>query len=274
MATFRIQRIKPGRSGVHRRTVWATGMRLAVGLLAALLATVGSDLQAVAGTINIQISNFPTWSELSGVQGVPSSAAGLSALQRMNAESRPYVRVFNESAAPLVGFQMDMSNWNSMITSVKWLVPLPTQSTWNWNEASKSAFFQLHDPLLPGKALVMRLGTAAQPGKADMYCMNQTLFSPGNMSCTVCPTGGAVFNLFVNTGLGPVTYDSTGKAVGPTISTGALDLQDYPVTPTTLLSRSGTGEAVIITAVPEPGTAALAASAAAVLAATVIRRRR
>jgi hypothetical protein len=71
-----------------------------------------------------------------------------------------------------------------------------------------------------------------------------------------------------------VTYDNTGKAVGPTISTGVLDLEDYPVTPSTLLNPIGVVEPVTITPVPEPGTVALAASAAAVLAATMIRRRR
>jgi hypothetical protein len=275
MATFGIQRINSWHRSMRRRAARASGVRLVVGLLTAFLTLVVSGSPAVAGTINIQLSNFPNWSELSGVQGIPSSVAGLSTLQRMNAESRPYLRVKNESTAPLVGFQMDMSNWDAMITSVTWLAPLPTQSTWNWNEASKSAYFQLLDPLLPGQSLFLRLGTAAQTGSAgSTYCMNQTLFSPGDISCVVRPTGGAVFNLFANTGSGPVTYDNTGKAVGPTISTGVLDLQNYPVTPSSLLNPIGTVEPVIITPVPEPGTVALAVSAAAVLAATMIRRRR
>ena len=192
----------------------------------------------------------------------------------MDAASQPYLRVKNESTAPLVGFQMDMSDWTSMITSVTWLAPLPTRSTWNWHEASTSAFFQLLDPLLPGDALIVRLGTEAQTGEAMTYTMNQTLFSPGDISPILSPTGGVVFNLFANTGSGPVTYDSTGKAIGPTISTGVLDLEDYPVTPSTLLNPIGVVEPVTITPVPEPGTVALAASAAAVLAATMIRRRR
>ncbi|MEI8228408.1 MAG: PEP-CTERM sorting domain-containing protein [Planctomycetota bacterium] len=259
---------------MRRRAARASGGRLVVGLLTAFLTLVVSGSPAVAGTINIQLSNFPTWEELSGVQGIPRSASGLSTLQRMDAASRPYLRVENNSTAPLVGFQMDMSDWNAKITSVTWLVPLPTQSTWDWYEASTSAFFQLRDPLLPGDALIVRLGTAAQTGEAGTYTMNQTLFCPGDISCTVCPTGGVVFKLFANTGSGPVTYDNTGKAVGPTISTGVLDLEDYPVTPSRLLSPIGIVEPVTITPVPEPGTVALAASAAAVLAATMIRRRR
>jgi hypothetical protein len=274
MATFGIQRINSWHRGMRRPTGWASSGRLVVGLLTAFLTLVVSRSPAVAGTINIQLSNFPTWAELSGLQGVPRSTSGLSTLQRMDAASRPYLRVENNSTAPLVGFQMDMSNWNAMIKSVDWLVPLPTQSTWNWHEASTSAFFQLRDPLLPGDALIVRLGTAAQTGNAGNYLMNQTLFSPCDISCTVSPTGGAVFNLFANTGSGPVTYDSTGKAVGPTISTGVLDLEDYPVTTSTLLNPIGIEEPVTITPVPEPGTVALAASAAAVLAATMIRRRR
>lgn len=279
MAIFRNHRIISGRDkvvrgGMPRPTERAAGVRLVGGLLAAVLTLLVSGPPAVAETINIQLSNFPTWEELSGVQGIPRSPSELSTLQRMDAESQPYLRVENNSTAPLVGFQMDMSDWSSMITSITWLTPLPTQSTWNWHEASKSAFFQLLDPLLPGDALIVRLGTAAQTGEAGTYTMNQTLFSPGDISCTVCPTGGAIFNLFANTGAGPVTYDSTGKAVGPTISTGVLDLEDYPVTPSSLLSRTGVTEPVTITPVPEPGTVALAASAAAVLAAAVFRRRR
>ena len=274
MATFGIQRINSWHRSMRRRAARASGGRLVVGLLTAFLTLVVSGSPAVAGTINIQLSNFPTWEELSGVQGIPRSASGLSTLQRMDAASQPYLRVKNESTAPLVGFQMDMSDWTSMITSVTWLAPLPTRSTWNWHEASTSAFFQLLDPLLPGDALIVRLGTEAQIGEAMTYTMNQTLFSPGDISPIICPTGGVCFNLFVNTGSGPVTYDSTGKAIGPTISTGVLDLEDYPVTPSTLLNPIGVVEPVTITPVPEPGTVALAASAAAVLAATMIRRRR
>jgi hypothetical protein len=274
MATFGIQRINSWHRSMRRRAALASGVRLVVGLLTAFLTLVDSGSPAVAGTINIQLSNFPTWEELSGVQGIPRSASGLSTLQRMDAASQPYLRVENNSTAPLVGFQMDMSDWTSMITSVTWLVPLPTRSTWNWHEASTSAFFQLLDPLLPGDALIVRLGTEAQIGEAMTYTMNQTLFSPGDISPILSPTGGVVFNLFANTGSGPVTYDSTGKAIGPTISTGVLDLEDYPVTPSTLLSPIGVEEPVTITPVPEPGTVALAASAAAVLAATMIRRRR
>ena len=273
MATFGIQRINSWHRSM-RRAARASGGRLVVGLLTAFLTLVVSGSPAVAGTINIQLSNFPTWEELSGVQGIPRSASGLSTLQRMDAASRPYLRVENNSTAPLAGFQMDMSDWTSMITSVTWLAPLPTRSTWNWHEASTSAFFQLLDPLLPGDALIVRLGTEAQIGEAMTYTMNQTLFSPGDISPILCPTGGVCFNLFVNTGSGPVTYDSTGKAIGPTISTGVLDLEDYPVTPSTLLNPIGVVEPVTITPVPEPGTVALAASAAAVLAATMIRRRR
>jgi hypothetical protein len=214
--------------------------------------------EAVAGTIDIQISNFPNWSDFSGVR--PPSVLGLSTLQRMNALSRPYIRIKNDSLSPLVGFQMDMSNWSSMITSVTWMSPLPTVSTWNWEESSRSAFFQLRDSLLPGQALFLRIGTAAQAGKADSYYMNQTLLSPGEISCFIQPTGGAVFNLFANTGLGPVHYDSYGKAVGPTIFTGVLDLQNYPVSPETLMSPSGTVSEVVIP-VPEPSAFILLGSA-------------
>lgn len=214
--------------------------------------------QAVAGTIDIQISNFPNWSDFSGVR--PRSVLGLSALQRMSALSQPYIRIKNDSLSPLVGFQMDMSNWSSMITSVTWMAPLPTVSTWNWDESSRSAFFQLRDSLLPGQALFLRLGTAAQTGKAGSYYMNQTLLSPGDISCVIQPTGGAVFDLFANTGSGPVYYDSSGKAVGPTISTGVLDLQNYPVTPETLMSSSGTVADVVVP-VPEPSAFILLGSA-------------
>ena len=104
--------------------------------------------------------------------------------------------------------------------------------------------------------------------------MNQTLFSPAEVNCVVCPTGGGVFGMFLDRGDAPFIFDNTGRAVGPGIETLVLDLQKYPIKPTDTLTPSGTGETIPITPVPEPAGLLLAASAMALFAAVKACRRR
>ena len=143
-----------------------------------------------------------------------------------------------------------------------------------WNPDLQAAMFQLEDPLLPGKSLVVRMNTAPKAGVEGKYRMNQTLFSPAAVNCVVCPTGGGVFGMFLDTGNKPFIFDNTGRPVGPGIQTATLDLQQYPIKPSDTLTPSGTGDTIPITPVPEPAGLFLAASAAAVLAAAKAVRRR
>ena len=251
----------------RRRAIWLS-------LAAILLAVAVPVPQAVAEAIRLEISNFPVWKELEGVRGVPRGSSRLSTLERWDAQSKPYVRITNETSSPVVGFKLDMGNWDARISSCNWLYG-PDQASWKWNENLQAAMFQLTDPLLPGKAMVVRLGTASKPGVEANYRMNQTLFSPANVNCVVHPTGGGVFSAFLDKGDQPFVFDNAGRPVGPGIETAILDLQKYPIKPIDTIAPNGVSEDIpIITPVPEPGAFFLAASAAAILAVQSMRRRR
>lgn len=237
-----------------------------------LLATVPSA-QGLAETIRLDISNFPNWKELQGVRGVPTAGLRLSTVERWNAQSQPYIRITNESSSPMVGFKLDLKNWDAKIAAVNTLYG-PEQSSWKWQEDLQAAMFQLKDPLLPGKAMVVRLTTAPKAGVENKFRMNQTLLSPANVNCTVCPTGGGVFNMFLDQGGRPFIFDNTGRPIGPGIETALIDLQKYPVKPADTIAPTGTSENIPITPVPEPGALFLAASAAAMLMLKSMRRRR
>lgn len=240
---------------------------------AMVLAVAGPVPQALAEAIRLEISNFPVWKELEGVRGVPRGSARLSTLERWDAQSKPYVRITNESNSPLVGFKLDMQNWDARIATCNWLYG-PDQASWKWSEDLQAGLFQLQDPLLPGKAMVVRLGTAPKAGAEKSYRMNQTLLSPAAVNCVVCPTGGGVFSMFLDRGDQPFIFDNTGRPIGPGIETAVLDLQKYPIQPMDTITPTGTSENIPITPVPEPGALFLAASAAAILAAQSMRRRR
>lgn len=247
-----------------RRGLWAA-------FAAVLIALTGPTPQASAEAIRLEISNFPVWKELEGVRGVPSGSSRLSTLERWDAQSKPYVRITNESTAPLVGFKLDMTNWHAKISGATFY---DSDGTFKWNADLQSAMFQLEDPLLPGKSLVVRMNTAPKSGVEGKYRMNQTLFSPAEINCVVCPTGGGVFGMFLDRGDAPFIFDDTGRPVGPGIETAVLDLQKYPIKPTDTLTPSGAGETIPITPVPEPAGLLLAASAMAVFAAVKACRRR
>jgi hypothetical protein len=248
-----------------RRPLWAA--------VAAFLLLVAVPVPRVlAEAIRLEISNFPAWKELEGVRGVPRLGSRTSTLERWDAQSKPYVRITNETESPLVGFRLDLSNWNAKISTCNWLYG--SDGTLKWNADLQAAMFELEDALLPGKSLVVRLNTAPKAGVVGQYRMNQTLFSPAAVNCLVCPTGGGVFDMSLNRGDQPFIFDNTGRPVGPGIQTTALDLQQYPIKPTDTITPSGTGETITITPVPEPTALFLAASAAAMFAvAKAVRRR-
>lgn len=248
--------------------------RLALAACAALLlVAVVPAPRASAEAIRLEISNFPVWKELEGVRGVPHSSVRLSTLERWNAQSQPYVRITNESNTPMVGFELDLKKWDAKIDSATLLYG-PEQTSWQWQEQLQAATFQFKDPLLPGKALVVRLTTAPKAGVENKYRMNQTLFSPADINCMVSPAGGGVFNMFADRGDRPFIFDNTGRPVGPGIETATVDLQNFPIRPSDTITPSGTSENIPITPVPEPGTLLLAGTAAAIVAAKSMRRRR
>jgi hypothetical protein len=224
-----------------------------------------------AEAIRLEISNFPVWKELEGVRGVPRLGARTSTLERWDAQSKPYVRITNDTTAPLVGFKLDMTDWQAKISGATFY---DSDGKFKWNADLQAAMFQLEDPLLPGKTLVVRMNTAPKSGIEGKYRMNQTLFSPAVVNCVVCPTGGGVFGMFLDRGDKPFIFDDTGRAVGPGIQNVVLDLQKYPIKPTDTLTPTGTEETIPITPVPEPASLLLAASAAAALAAAQTIRRR
>lgn len=241
--------------------------------VAVLLAASVPAPHAAAETIRLDISNFPTWKELEGVRGVPQSSPRLSTLERWNAQSQPFVRITNESSSPMVGFKLDLKNWDAKIDAANQLYG-PEQTSWKWHEALQAMTFQLKDPLLPGKAMVVRLTTAPKAGAENAYRMNQTLFSKADVSCTVHPSGGGVFNMFLDRGGRPFIFDNNGRPVGPGIETASVDLEKFPIKPDDTITPTGTSEDIPITPVPEPGALVLAASAAAIVAARAMRRRR
>lgn len=243
-----------------------------VALAVMLLALAAPAQRASAETIRLEISNFPTWKELEGVRGVPRAGSRLSTLERWDAQSKPYVRITNESDAPLVGFKLDLSNWDARISSVRSLFG-PAQTSWKWQDDLQAALVQLQDPLQPGMSMVMRFGTAPKAGAESRYRMNQTLFSPADVNCTVHPTGGAVFSMFLDSGNRPLAFNTMGLPAGPGVQTATLDLQKYPIQPTATLVPTGTFESIPITAVPEPSAVLLAASAAVAIAAQAMRLR-
>jgi hypothetical protein len=239
---------------------------------AAVLLTVAVPAhQALAEAIRLEISNFPTWKELEGVRGVPRSNLRLSTLERWNAQSQPYVRITNETNSPMVGFNLDLKNWDAKIDAAKQLYG-PEQSSWKWQEDLQTATFQLKDPLLPGKAMVMRLTTAPKAGLENKYRMNQTLFSAASVSCMVSPAGGGIFNMFLDQGGQPFIFSDAGGPIGTGIQTATIDLQNFPIKPIDTIAPSGTSENIPITPVPEPGTLLLAVSAAAMIAVRAMRR--
>ena len=250
----------------------------AVALSAAWLAL--PPPQAAAESIKVQISNFPTWKEVQGKDVVSTSYSTerLSVLERMQITSRPYVRIENNTSRDVVGVQIDMRNWNAMISAVDWIyTPVDgIQPTWSWNETSQSAFFQFGaNPLTFGQAVVMRLGTAPKTGTASVsYNANQTLLSPSSLTCWTNNTGGVCFDVFTNKPGAGFQYNSIGRPVGPGIaSTDCLCTEGNLVDIATLRDPDGiTMECVV--PVPEPGTVVMAASAAAVLALSGLRRLR
>lgn len=252
--------------------VRGVGRRVLLVSAAILLALAGPTPRSQAEAIRLEISNFPTWKELEGVRGVPRPNLRLSTLERWNAQSQPYVRITNETNSPLVGFNIDLKNWDAKIDAANQLYG-PEQSSWKWHEDLQAATFQLKDPLPPGKAMVMRLTTAPKAGLENKYRMNQTLFSAASVSCRVCPTGGGVFNMSLDRGEQPFIFDNAGRPIGPGIQTATIDLHKFPIKPLDTITPSGTSENIPITPVPEPAALLLAASAAAMLAVRAMRRR-
>lgn len=253
---------------------WQRARFLAFQALAAALLAVAAPAQlTLAEAIRLEISNFPTWKELQGVRGVPRASARLSNTERWDAQSKPYVRIANESSSPLVGFKLDLSNWDARISAVRPLFG-PTQASWTWQDDLQAAMVQFENPLMPGESMVVRLGTAPKAGVENRYRMNQTLFSPASLDRLVSPTGGAVFSMFIDTGSGPFIFDNAGRPVGSGIQTVMLDLQKHPIQPMDLLTPAGASESIQIAPVPEPGAFFLAALAAATMALKSMCRRR
>ena len=255
----------------------------------AVACTLGSGLRSHAESLTsaayrIDIANNLVWYDNQGQPIVQATASRLSVLQRWNLQSQPNVRITNTSSdISLVGVQLDLSDSAAKIISCTWL-NAPRAADWNWNDASASAFFQFHDPIAPGGVVSMRLGTAArttQPSGIVMassglplsYNMNQGFFHPTiDAGCYSNASHGA-FTVFsrpasVTT---PVVFGRSGAPVGPDIMQQTVNLGDYPLTGAEIADPA-TGASTVVP-VPEPHTIALAASAAAVAAARLFRRR-
>lgn len=278
-------------SSIHetRRTDRARAWRACVVGLA-VACTLGSGLRAHAESLTsaayrIDIANNLVWYDNQGQPIVQATASRLSVIERWNLQSQPNVRITNTSSdISLVGVQLDLSNSAAKIISCTWL-DTPRAADWNWNDASASAFFQFHDPIAPGGVVSMRLGTAArttQPsglviassGLPLRYSMNQAFFHPTiDAGCIYTNASYGAFTVFSRPAsqTTPPVFDPAGVPVGPDIMQQTVSLGDYPLTGAEIADPA-TGASTVVP-VPEPHTIALAASAAAVAAARLFRRR-
>ncbi|MEI6239065.1 MAG: hypothetical protein WCR51_01615 [Planctomycetia bacterium] len=256
----------------------------------AVVCTLCPCLRAQAETLTsaayrIDIANNLVWYDNQGQPIVQATASRLSVLQRWNLQSQPNVRITNTSSdISLVGVQLDLSNSASKIISCTWL-ETPGQADWNWNDSTASAYFQFLDPIAPGGVVSMRLGTAARTsdpsgimlassGANLTYTMNQSFFHPCIAGCVDTNMGYGEFTVFSRpaSDTAPPVFDPTGLPVGDTIVQQTVNLGDYPLTSADI-NDPASGTSTIVP-VPEPHTIALAASAAAVVAARFLGRRR
>lgn len=272
---------------LHRAATW----RACVAGLA-IVCTLGPGVPVRAEALTsaayrIDIANNLVWYDNQGQPIVQATASRLSVLQRWNLQSQPNVRITNTSSdISLVGVQLDLSNSAAKIISCTWL-ETPGQAGWNWNDATASAYFQFHDPIAPGGVVSMRLGTAARSsapaglfrlaeGTNLTYTMNQTFFHPSIAGCVDTNPSYGEFTVFSRPAsvVTPPVFDATGLPVGEPIVQQTVNLGDYPLTAAQISDPAGGTSTIVPVPVPEPHTIALAASAAAILAARVLGRRR
>lgn len=247
-------------------------------LIAACLALLwAAPRPACAETIqafSVQVSN--AYIGQPGSPLAPTQSAGFfggSVLEQWVDQSRPYVRITNTSAKPaamnLVAAQLDMTNSASLITACDWMEGFGLESqTWNWNAELTSAFFQFHEPILPGESILMRLSTAPRPGMEMLYTQNQSLLPPSleYVACTDHCTEVTVFAQPVES-TAAVSYLPSGQPSAP-------DLLSYTTTIDSMITACGTIDSsaevsvnvMRAVPVPEPSSVALAASAAVILA--------
>lgn len=233
----------------------------------------------------IDIANNLVWYDNQGQPIVQATASRLSVLQRWNLQSQPNVRITNTSSdISLVGVQLDLSNSAAKIISCTWL-ETPGDADWNWNDATASAYFQFHDPIAPGGVVSMRLATAARSsgptglvmassGAALSYSMNQTFFHPSVDAGIATNASYGEFTVFSRPASDRMSpqFNARGLPIGDDITQQTVNLGDYPLDAAEIADLAGGASTVV--AVPEPQTVGLAASAAAILAARLVVRRR
>jgi|GEM_PF-3258436 len=138
-ASARNRRARSGRSkALQCVAVW---LGLVIGCVAAGVSSESRAAPVTVGGFKVDIATNLLWLDNAADPLVDLKASRQSVMQRLASDSKPCLRVINQSNLDLFGIELDLSNANSWINGCEWL-SVSGQPTWNWDEASRTALFQ------------------------------------------------------------------------------------------------------------------------------------
>jgi len=217
-----------------------------------------------ASSFQIDIASNIEWMDNNMLPSVSHTVARQTTMQSFVSERRPTFRITNNSATlPLTAATFDISSLASYVQFCEWL-DHDGLATWSIDQSKKTVSLEFVDPILPGASVSLMIATQAEPFAS---LATRPIFTTSNVGRNIA--GGEV-----SLKVGSVAADP--DRVGVVGNTNDTLQFSFGGNGDTIFNADATTVGVRIgdvAAVPEPGTLAIAGSAAALLAFLRLRRR-